>query len=220
MTTFPIEIVHGHIIAITSTGRWVIDTGSPASFGDRLPGFRPNESALNTSLMGLTAKSLSESIGDDLAGLIGGDLLGPDDLLIDIPKLSIAIGESFDFVPSSTLPVTWVMGVPMVDIEVDGEPAAVFFDTGAPISYLQGLSDADYPGDEPLDDCYPGVGAFTTWHVPLRFAGREQTVRCGELPGLLGMTLLMAGSHGIIGPQLISDRRVVLSYHRDELLVR
>ena len=86
----------------------------------------------------------------------------------------------------------------------------MFFDTGAQISYLQNDTLTHYPGLGAVTDFYPGVGEFQTetYRVDLTLADAPLQVRCGSLPGMLGMALMMAGTSGILGNEVIRNRRV------------
>lgn len=61
-----------------------------------------------------------------------------------------------------------------------------------------------------MADFFPGVGSFetATHSVPATLAGVPFTLRCGSLPGLLGMTLMMADVEGIIGNKVMRTRKI------------
>jgi hypothetical protein len=61
-----------------------------------------------------------------------------------------------------------------------------------------------------LTGFYPGFGQFQTdtYNVPIRIGSDPFAIRCGKLPGLLGMSLTMADVQGILGNQVLLDRRV------------
>ena len=106
------------------------------------------------------------------------------------------------------------------------------YDTGAPSSF----------GDSPLaiegvefnpPAAYMGLSASTlseftgvacsgllggdTHLVEVVFAGETFQLRCGTLPGLLGMTLMMAETSGIIGNSVLHKRSVGYFPRRGEL---
>jgi hypothetical protein len=102
------------------------------------------------------------------------------------------------------------MGIPIVTARIGGHDYRMFFDTGAQISYFQGDLRTEFPPAGRVTDFYPGVGQFQTDtnDVPVSLAGVAFTLRCGVLPGLLGMTLMMAGTKGIVGNAILRDRIV------------
>lgn len=84
----------------------------------------------------------------------------------------------------------------------------MFFDTGAQISYFQEDTITDFPSAGTVTDFYPGVGQFQTdtHQVQVGLGESAFTLRCGTLPGLLGATLMMADTSGIIGNQIMENR--------------
>lgn len=93
----------------------------------------------------------------------------------------------------------------MIDVDVVGVLHAMFLDTGAQTSYFQDESLATYPPMGVLQDFFPGMGDFETeTHLlPVNLGPLAVELRCGSLPGLLGMTLAMAGVTGIVGNQAL-----------------
>ena len=90
---------------------------------------------------------------------------------------------------------------------------SMFFDTGAKISYIQDDIIETYPKSGIIDDFYPGFGTFQTqsYRVELDILDTQHTLQCGMLPDILGMTLKIGGTDGILGNQLFLDH--VVSYH-------
>jgi hypothetical protein len=78
-----------------------------------------------------------------------------------------------------------------------------------------------HPQAGSLADFYPGFGPFETdtYDVPIALAGLQWRERCGRLPGLLGMTLMLGGVHGILGNALLRDRAVGYFPRRRVLVV-
>jgi hypothetical protein len=96
----------------------------------------------------------------------------------------------------------------MLEAQVGGARCKLFFDTGAQISYYQSSVP---PGAEPagtVDDFFPMGGNFTTetYRFPIVLSGFSPVVRFGKLPGLMGMSLGMAGVSGILGNELMRGR--------------
>jgi hypothetical protein len=106
------------------------------------------------------------------------------------------------------LPPEFCMGVPIVASTVSGKPVRMFFDTGAQISYLQDDCLSSFPAEGSLTDFYPGIGQFITdtFRTPIRLGRADYQLRCGQLPPLLGMTLMLAGTGGIIGNEILRGR--------------
>jgi len=136
--------------------------------------------------------------------------LGRFDLLLDAPHGTVAISAVELKYGGHSVPLDEFMGIPIVSARIRGTDYRMFFDTGAQVSYFQDKSLTHFPSAGAITDFYPGFGRFQTetHKVPVTLGPTEFTLRCGRLPGLLGTTLIMAGTEGIIGNQILTDRPV------------
>lgn len=211
MTVLPLRFRNGHIFVELAGGLWLLDTGAPTSFGAwSSVSFAGEEFDVERTYLGLTVATLSQFVGLPCAGLLGADVLGRFDLVFDIAsaRLTVTTGELEH--GGTVVELDEFMGIPIVTARVGGRDYRMFFDTGAQVSYFQDDSVAQFPSAGSVTDFYPGLGQFETdthW-VPVSLGSGEFTLRCGTLPGLLGMTLMMAGTKGIIGNELLLSRTV------------
>ena len=209
MTTLPITYKDGHLFLELEDGMWLFDTGAPTSFGESeeitLDGHR---SPIRNSYMGLSASSLSEFTGVGCRGLLGADILGQFDHILDVRDATATISTGKLEHPGRTLALSEFMGIPILTARIAGTDHQMFFDSGAQISYFQDDSITEFPSAGSVTDFFPGVGQFQTdtHQVPVSLGDIDFTLRCGTLPGLLGATLMMADVSGIIGNQLFLDR--------------
>ncbi|MCX5651344.1 MAG: hypothetical protein NTU45_08150 [Planctomycetota bacterium] len=113
------------------------------------------------------------------------------------------------------------MGIPIVTAQIGDRAYRMFFDTGAQISYLQSDALNDFPATGSVTDFYPGVGEFETdtHDVQVSLEGVPFTLRGGTLPGLLGMSLSMAGTAGIFGNAILEERSVGYLPRRDVMML-
>lgn len=207
----PLLLERDHLVVRLDGGLWVLDTGSPFSFGRadwvELGGARlpvPDEA------FGLDADRLSDLVGARLEGLIGTDLMSGFDLDFDLRAGAVTIGPDLPVPDGDRVPLSFLMGVPSLDARSRIGPHRMLLDTGAQLSYLQADGADRFPDAGPVRDFLPMFGPFETGtrHVPFRVGGADVTLRCGRLPDLMGMTLRMVGADGIIGAELFRDRRV------------
>jgi len=215
----PLHLDKGHLFLKLEGVLWLYDTGAPSSFGDSgltIGGWKFNPPS---SYMGLSASILSDSTGVKCIGLLGGDILGEFDHIIDMKGGSLTVSTDELEHAGVRIPVDEFMGIPIVRAKGVGTEYKMFFDTGAQISYFQEESIRNFPDLGPMSDFYPGFGSFeTATHlVEVLFGGESFKLRCGTLPGLLGMTLMMAGTSGIIGNSILNDRVVGYFPRRKEL---
>lgn len=220
MTTLPINFRDGHLFVEIDGRLWLFDTGAPTSFGES------NEITLDAQCcrlsngyMGLSASTLSQFTGVECSGLIGADILGKFDHLLDVPSGTVTISTGDLEHTGETLPLSDFMGIPILTVRIASNDYRMFFDTGAQISYFQEDTINDFPSAGTATDFYPGVGQFQTdtHQVQVRLGEGEFTLCCGTLPGLLGATFMMAGTSGIIGNQIMKNR-VIGYFPRRDLL--
>ena len=207
---FPLHFRSGHLFIEILGDLWLFDTGSPMSFGTvpalSLEGI---EFKLSDNYMGLTVETLSSFVTVECAGLLGVDVLGNFDFLMDTLNGNVELAQSeLDFTGNS-LALDEFMGIPIVTTFIQGKKYRMFFDTGAQISYFQHDSITEFPFSGEVTDFYSGFGQFQTktYEVDICLDEADFTLSCGSLPGLLGGTLMMGGVEGIIGNQVLKDRR-------------
>jgi len=211
VTTLPLQLLEGHLFLVLDDSLWLLDTGCPGSFGTSNCLSIAGESfSMGRSYPGLNVEMLSHFIGVPCAGLIGGNVLDRFDHIFDVTggQITLSTGELSHF--GECLHLDKFMDVPIVTARIGSRSYPMFFDTGAQFSYFQDDSLADYPSAGNVTDFYPGIGQFQTdtHTVPVALSGVEFSLRCGRLPDLLGMTLMMANVAGIIGHSILHDRAV------------
>ena len=211
MESLPLAYRNSHLFLQLEDGLWLYDTGAPASFGDpaalRLLG---QNFEIPDGYMGLNAAGLSGAVDVDCLGLLGADVINAFDQILDVAGGRLTISEGELRHPGEVLGLDEFMGIPIVSATVAGEPFRLFFDTGAQLSYLQDDLIEKYPSAGLMEDFYPGCGRFETetHMVVINLGSQTHTLRCGQLPGLLGMSLKMADTAGILGNSILQDRTV------------
>jgi len=211
MATMPLHFRDGHFFVETDGGLWLFDTGAPASFGANERVTLAGETFdVAADYLGLDATTLSRFVGVDCAGLLGADVLGKFDFILDMPAGTLEVSTARLELAGVAIPLDEFMGVPIVSGTVRGREYRLFFDTGAQISYLQDDEVRSmFPVAGLITDFYPGLGQFetATHMVDIALGEFEATLRCGALPGLLGATLMLAGTEGIVGNEVLRGRR-------------
>ncbi len=210
MSSYPLSLRDGHLFVSVHGQDWLLDTGGTASFGavsSILIDVR--QFGVPTAFQGMNAIALTALIHHPTVGLIGADILKNFDFILDLPSGQATFAESLEL-PGMPIPMDEFMGIPIIQANLDGRALRMFFDTGAQISYLQNDALVRFPAMGAVTDFYPGMGEFQTetYRVELALADELLQVRCGSLPGLLGMALMMAGTEGILGNEVIRYRRV------------
>ncbi len=211
----------GHLIASLGNGDWLLDTGSPISFGREAEiELDDRRFTIGSDYFGLTPAVLSDLVGEPLAGLIGTDVLGQLDLQIDIVDESLTVSLHPIELEGVGIDLEEFMGVSILRIQSGEGEHRMFFDTGAQISYFQNDSLPSFKAAGRVRDFFPGMGEFDTdtHMVPFSIGPLAFEFRCGRLPDLLGLTLMMAGVEGIIGNEICAGRKLGY-FPRRQLLV-
>ncbi len=138
MQQFPLAYASGHFFATIGGECWVIDTGSPASFGRattlQLDGVRHNVSG---EYFGLSGKTLATLVGEELSGLIGNDILNSVDVRMDPSGDSLVLSAQPIEMEGTGIELDEFMGVPILEAISASQTHRMFFDTGAQVSYSQ-----------------------------------------------------------------------------------
>ena len=220
MITLPLMHKDGHIFVELDEGRWLLDTGAPSSFGEiNSLTVETKKFALPNNFSGLTAATLSEHIGTPCRGLLGADILGCFDHILDCANGTLSISTDELLHNGQEFRLSMLMGIPILTVQISGRRFQMFFDTGAQISYLQDDTIRNFPTGESITYFYPGFGQFKTdtYQVDISLGDINCKLVCGTLPGLLGNLLLVSETQGIIGNQIF-DNRVIGYFPRRNAL--
>jgi len=199
----------GHIFLLSGDDAWILDTGSPASFGcNRVFAINGRDFEINSSYMGLNAQVLTDYIGRETVGILGADVLNQFDINFDLKKNIVSFFETQQSVDGIALSLDEFMEIPIVEVLIGGVVQRMFFDTGAQISYWQDDELCRHPKDTLISDFYPGLGQFDvqTYLVDCDLGGVNKRLKIGSLPDILGMTLMIAGVGGILGNEILQGR--------------
>jgi len=219
--TYPICFHEGYLLLENGADRLLLDTGSPFSFG------KSTEIAgeFRSFIEDQTADEVSRHLGTKVAGLIGMDVVGGHDLLIDLPNRRVVF-DPYREPESAASPRMdrMIGGIPTIPVSIgkDSRARSFFFDTGAPISYLAPELASSFPTHRTGNDFHLSCGDFTTpirW-VPLVLDGLELTIEMGILPERLAfLAHTLTGRPGCIGLSLFRNRPILLSPARELMII-
>ena len=215
MSTFTTKFVDGHVIVQMNNFDYIVDTGSPFSFGRGIlviingKNFPINDTALG----GITANSISALSGLKVDGLIGMDILIHFDILFTRNQITFSDTPIFHADTAIKLPIIeTMMGIPIINLNIGHEDRRIFFDTGAKLSYLSEDLLVGTPIGE-MEDFYPSIGTYKTnvYKIDVAIGGKVETLTFGLLPLSLRMLLDMGQTKGIIGTELLNKYSIILS---------
>lgn len=217
--THRLAYLAGHLLIDLPEGRFVVDTGSPASFGDSgkatyggrtyvLP-----RSAGGIGLPELAGLGLEARIGARLRGLLGMDILGDEPVMWDGARGRAIVRPA---APAASLARVRVerdptMGIPVITALVADRTMRLVFDTGAQFGYLAesaALSMGVDAGE--FDDFHPSLGAIksASAKIPVGLATQRVRERFGHHGPLSQAVLRPLGVDGILGCSWMRDRPV------------
>lgn len=219
--TYSLEMIDGHVVMTAGNLKYLIDTGAPYSVSGRGPIiFGVKAHSVESNFMGVSCESLSADVGAHIDALVGADILNHYDILIDSSTSAIILSEEPLSIKGQSVTINQYMGIPIIKVAVSGQTIAMFFDTGAKLSYLDPEISRDYPKDGSAEDFYPGIGKFytDTYQVPIYIGTEEIMLRVGTLPPLLNMSLMQAATSGILGTAIL-ERYTICIAQRRKILV-
>ena len=180
MKVFKYNYDSGHILFDVNGLVVLFDTGAPNSVGSGSFSFIDKDYDLQNNYMGLTTSTLSEYIGTQVDILMGADIINNYDICIDSMGNKITFGENLSIDEyENVLDIKDFMGIPIIDVTVEGKSMSMFFDTGAQLSYIEPSITNNYTSVGEKEDFYPGVGTFktNTFDVLTTIGKREITVK-------------------------------------------
>ena len=215
MDTFPAKLLDGHVIIRMNTFDYIVDTGSPFSFGrGSTIVIRGKTFTINISgAMGLTAESISSLSGLQVDGLIGMDILMHFDIRLTRDQVTFSLTAIHHADAAIKIPIVeTILGVPVINLRIDHQDRRMFFDTGAKVSYLsEELLVGDSVGQ--MEDFYVTIGTYTTniYKIDVSIGGTVETLTFGSLPSSIRGLIGMGRTKGIIGTELLKKYSLILS---------
>jgi hypothetical protein len=215
MATETFDLVAGHVIIKKEAKRFLLDTGSPISFGSagsvRLFGnsvtLVPNAPPLDAAAIGKQVGNLAEPAVDlALDGLLGTHLFRGLALTIDWDARTITTRSA------RTETRGWrgdqVGGLPSAQLTINGRTVTAVPDTGARSCFAEPSLLANAPVVGKTRDFFPGHGSFeTTVHsVQAQLDGVTTTLQIAEAPQIIVMAMQAAGAEALIGTDLMMRR--------------
>ena len=215
-----LTIARNHLLAELTNGFALIDTGSPVSYGGgrRLEiGDSPSEPPVGPVAL---LHEISREVGVEVEWLIGNDILGTWVVMLDWPGREIHFQRAANEAVGTTIRVDLRLGIPQLDISVEGRTVRAVLDSGAQLSYADREVATRHSPVGVVEDFYPVLGRFETrvYRFAVTVQGREIDAQWGILPDRLRHLLPLAGARWILGVDFFKDRRIVLDFARGRVV--
>ncbi len=222
MQILPLKTVNNLYCFTLDNHLCLIDTGSPASFGDfpslQLDGIPIK---IKDNYMALSASRLSGMVGESINALIGADILNNYEIIIDTISNTISFSSEKININDDAIDIEYFMDIPVIQVQINSKEYQMFFDTGSHLSYWQDELLTEFPMLGKETDFYPGYGEFNTntHNIDITIGKQQYQLKCGMLPGLLGMTLAMANVDGIIGNEIMHGHVIEYSPENGKMVI-
>lgn len=209
MYTF--EFHNNHIILLAGDIRCLLDTGSPISIGNTSFALGSRSHSLtNDGYLGITVAELGEFVGTKVDVLLGADILAAQTSFFVWNFKSHLILRGACQNPTS--PLRFVMGVPVLDVAINGSIVACCVDTGAAQSYLAQELIPKTSSVATGSDFYPGIGRFETHlyqaeYIEPSIPEKSISFMFASLPGSLEGLLKQFNIQAILGVDWLTHQK-------------
>ncbi len=212
-TIVPVEIVNKHLIANFSGACYLLDTGSPCSFGKGTFEWDGEEVNLETMPELVEIETINSHTNLGIAGLIGSDLLLKRDLTLDLHSNQIIVHDA-GVGDSDSMQLKSIVQVPLLlAVDMCGRQQSMYVDTGAMQTFISEEIASGLKRVGTVHDFLPIGGSFEADLVEIELIiGREQhkievAVATNEIKMLAAI-----GIDGIVGLDVLQRAKCTLSY--------
>ena len=212
MTTIPLIYCANHMFVDLPEGRWLVDTGSPATFGT--PGhvtWGGVQRSVPQQFGPVGIPEIQTHVDSPFVGMIGTDLLNAQDSCWDGPAGEFRIGDANVHPEATPIEFERLMGVPTLQARIGAHSARCLFDTGAQFGYVlnEQLVEGGIP-DGRITDFNPIIGAIDSaaWRAEVGLGATRFTERFGLLSGAAAEMLKIVGIDALIGCSWLHARTV------------
>ena len=220
--SYPLFERENHLFMQLPEGPFLVDTGSPMSFGttgsisfgDETVQLRERAGMLGMNISMTTIRKL---VTGPCSGLLGMDVFGKHTIRFCLRAGELHIDDVDDANSGTVLASAAAMGVPMIGIHSRGTDLRALFDTGAQYGYalnrdlVSGLDVVDH-----ISDYNPLLGDISSdaWRLPYQLIGEDGQLASPlmhETVGYLEAGLLsLLSADAIIGWHLLEGVDLVM----------
>jgi hypothetical protein len=206
----PLVFEAGHMLVVLPQGKFVVDTGSPGSFGTTgKVTYGTKTTEIQTEYAGFTMRDLAE-LGLDCHGLIGMDIISEGPVLWDGPAGIAEIGSFCTPPHTSEIPITLGHNTPLITALINGLPARCVFDTGAQYGYADKATIGNGQSELVIHDYNPALKWFqaNSWTQTVRVGDVEFTERFGIPRVEIQQDIARRGAEAILGCSWMPQHKV------------
>ncbi|OQA67649.1 MAG: hypothetical protein BWY36_00646 [Candidatus Diapherotrites archaeon ADurb.Bin253] len=222
-----IYFIQRHIFIELDGNLWLLDTGSSNSFGNIRNLFLGGiqfQLPLNlpAPIAPFNAEMISKHIGVNCIGLIGMDILGRFDHIIDIGNNQLTISTNELEYAGQEVQLSRFGNFTILNALIANHEYRMLFDTGAQISFFLDNAVVNFPYAGRFIDFNPFHGEFETdiYQVEVNLNGVVFQLICGSrMPEQLSAGLRIFGGSGVIGNEMLINRVVGFAPRRNLMYI-
>ncbi|MGA0133199.1 MAG: hypothetical protein ACO3ND_02455 [Opitutales bacterium] len=229
MVQLPLHHQGGLLFAEISGQRWLIDTGSPLSFGTGAPSSLAGKPINVLPILArpgkplLTGPKFAQGLGIACAGVLGMDVIGQFDWVFNATKRVCRVAA--DAIPLSERSLELRQEGPLLSVpgRIRDQERHLLLASGQQLSYFEDPSIETFAGAGKVRDFNPSfIGGWfmaDTYHVAVAFGEGHaaDNLRCGRLPPALRKDILPAGSEGALGAEFLASHFFAFAPRRRRL---
>jgi hypothetical protein len=209
-----------HMFIDLPEGRFLVDTGSPFTFGETgTASYGGTTREIPRHIGPLTVQSLGgldldARIGTRLRGVLGMDFMRAETVLWDGPRGRAIVRPPAPPADAERIALQDFRTVPIVEATVGGRETRWIFDTGAQYGFVTEEGDLSLgEAEAEFDDFHPVLGGFRSraMKAPVELGAVRFRERFGHHAPLSARVLQPARVDGIIGLSWLARRRVWLA---------
>lgn len=219
-----IIIEKNHCTFLCEKKVFLLDTGSLISFSSIKCNFLNNELKINKNMV----DRINNGFKIKIDGLIGMDILSRYNLLLDYKNKELEITNKKINYDGIVLKLESIQGLTVVAGKISNKKVKLIFDTGAAAcSYLNPEITKNLKVSKTITEFHPYIGEFETnikkVELELTSATDESKkisimMYAGTLPDAMNYVYDW-GVDGIIGYDLLENKKVIVDFQSDEIIV-
>ena len=223
MSSFSTEIIDGHIIVQINNLKYLIDTGSPVSFGNGGPiSINGSKFEIPCTFFGLTIEKINQLSGLSVHGLIGMSILKQFDLYFTNTETMFTSLSSMSYSKEALIfpIIETIANTPAIYMKIGDENHLMYFDTGAKLSYLHEALLQRHISFGEVNDFHPSIGNYTVpvYKVRVNIGEKQEDLVFGRLPSSLSYCLDIPKVKGILGTEPLKNYSIILSNSTKKLI--
>lgn len=219
---FDLIIHDNHLFFEEHDEIFMIDTGSPVSINSKgSVNLLDFNFSTETNYINLAVDDIAKSINFPFTTLLGNDIISKYKMLISTKSKKITFSNNSLPFAGRLIEMQKRINIPVIDINILGNPHKMFLDSGSKLSYLNSEFTKNNVSMGKIIDYYPLKGKFETsvYHLKSSVADIEFFANYGNLTELLQISLKITDAEGILGFDFFKSFDLLFDFENELLQI-